>query len=71
MRALRKFLNKPAVKETLGIVSQQPAPTTKHQVNLGQYTLHINDDRSISIGDHDLEADETYRLFTSLRELFL
>lgn len=63
-RALRKFLNKPAVKETLGIVSQ-------HQMNLGQHTLHIKEDRSISIGDQDLDADETYHLFTSLREMFL
>lgn len=70
-RALRKFLNKPAVKETLGLVSQQPAPAAKRQISLGQHILHINDDRSISIGDHDLDADETYRLFISLRELFL
>jgi len=54
-----------------------------HELDLGQYTLFIMQDRSIDIVDFEgsapyladngirLDSDETYRLFISLYELFV
>jgi hypothetical protein len=73
-RALRKFLNKPAVKQALGIVPCKPREAVaKQHMNLGQHQVEIKGQR-VTLGNHrgqvQLDAGETYRLFTILREIF-
>lgn len=75
VRALRKFLNRPTVKRSLGIVQLKPEHmSTKHEVQLGQHRIEVRENRSLALGNAhalvELDPGETYRLFTVLHEIF-
>jgi hypothetical protein len=74
-RRLRRFLNKPIVKQFLGITSPDVQNVTPAQaVNLGSHSVKTYHNQSIVLqGEHEhiaLDHEEAYRLYTVLHALF-